>query len=1798
VRESLGTGAQVIVAGDMGDRDELRGRSLGEFILRERIGQGGFADVYRCEQPLLGRAAVVKVLHGRLRASDGIVQRFLREAQLASRLDHPYAAHVYAFGVESDGLPWIAMELVRGTPLDRWLAEHGPLPREQLVPFIERIAEVVQTAHERGIVHRDLKPANVMVVERAGRLLPKLLDLGIAKLVADLPALVPVPPRSPRSSPEATAASRGATLTGELVGVRSIAVDARLTSTGGVLGSPPYMAPEQWSGAAVDPAADLYAFGVLVYEALTGRRPFVAESIEELAALHAGAPVPPVGPALPAAFDALFARALAKQPGDRYGTALELSAAVRVAAGLAAEPVELPRLEREVHEAWLAGAPQPLADAVALLEGARNLHQARDSALELYRGLVRYLVALALASHAHVRDDHPDRAVLSLLRELRRRDLDDGERLRLLRGLAAPFDDRRGLHPIPALVELARSELLGAAAASAAACAVGGTTDEVLRARLVRFVGDVACVLRAATFLLEYAVAIVRDGVAERWTGLRRPRRAVIAVTPPPEPDVAVLVDREGRVALELAPLVQLVAPTPGADVALFVFDGPGRRGARLVAVPSGHVHHDAGLWDWLADGAIGGAGGATPVFSVERAPYLALAPFATADADRFFGREREVEALVNRTSGSALQLVVGPSGAGKSSFVFAGVIPALPPPTRVIAMRPGARPSATAAALLAGADDAAGLVVVVDQLEELFTLCRDDGERERFAALLAELASGRARVIATVRDDFLMRVEALAAFERRLSSAVFLLGNPSREDLVRAIIEPARRAGYELSDPELAGEIADAITGHPGALALLSFTAARWWDVRDRRFQQLTRRAYEAMGGVGGALGRHAEAMFLGLPADDRRLARLAFRRLVTAEGTRARLSIAELEQALASPRAGSVVEALVEARLVVVFDGEDGPQIELAHEALLAAWPRAQDWLREDADSARLRDQLRSAARQWDDRGHAPGVLWRDEAVADLERWIRRGEGTALTRTEQAFVNASRALASRSRRIRRAAAGGAFAVLACALAVSLYFSATATTERRRADARARDATELLVGQLIEQGRRAVLDGKPGRALVALVEALDRGAERTVAIEVMVNQAVRDLERARLVLRGHTGAVTSLELLGDGRVLSASEDRTARIWDHTSGLELARFDADRELGFARADASRRSIVTAAKDGTTRVLVRDRETQRIPGAPVSGYCYPAISPDGQHLVTIHRIEREVRLWTIGSTQPDAVVALGDGTGPARGKRATWSPRGDTFAVSAPVQLHDAPTGALRARLPGTDSISALRFSPDGAVLATASFDGTARLWDAATGKERALLSGHGAAIEAIAFDPTGQFLVTGGRDQAARAWSVSDGQLRWTFDRLDAAVSAFAFLPDGRFAIGLDDGAIQLWTLHGGRRLGRLDGHAGAVADLVVDGETLISAGADGTLRTWRFERPEVRVLAPVCAQPAALALAPDATRIAVGCVDGTTAIIPLDGTGPRVLAPATGEVASIELISADQVVRGVRAGAVTVLEPDREPRTLVPSATAIALSADRRLLLTASASREVVAWDTATWAHRASWAEAAEPIGLHLDAAADRAVIVDQGGVRLRRIGAAGSSSTVFGHPASAAVATAGGVVASAGPDLAVWRAGRPASRAHGHTLPIFALRTDAAGERVVTSGYDAALRVWSARDGAQLAVLAGQEGHRGRVVDGRFGPRGLVYSVGIDETLRVWDPALQQPIVVHRAHRGVAYQLRVSSDGSVAVATDSDGGIVVHRVDSTPHPLSELRARARCLSLGLESGRIVPRAPPAGCP
>ncbi|TMQ12641.1 MAG: serine/threonine protein kinase [Deltaproteobacteria bacterium] len=470
----------------------LEGSALGDFVVVERLGDGGHGVVYRAEQRALGREAVIKVLHERHRDRPETVERFLREARLASRLDHPYAAHIYGFGAEPDGLLWIAMEHVRGQPLDRWIARHGAMPLERFVPFLERLCEVVHTAHEQGIIHRDIKPANVMVLARAGRLLPKLLDFGVAKAIGDPPA--------------AGEAHR--------------------------LGTPAYMAPELWlDPQQADARSDLYAVAALACEVLTGQPVFRGDSLRELAIAHAHQ-VPSLGAGFPAALDAAMAHALAKRPADRFASLLEFSAAVRAASGVAGAEAPLPRLDDRLRDALIAAAPQPIAEAVSILDGARSAHQALDALWQIVATALRYLALIALAARTRTPRGPTPPETLERLRALRRRTPSEDDWRELLDALIAGDDPEA--HPVPELVA-ARAEPAASAASIDALLALrsrfryaAGASETTARALLGEALPALEAWLRRFEAVWSYPLVAGRGGAAEQWMGLRRPLRPTV----------------------------------------------------------------------------------------------------------------------------------------------------------------------------------------------------------------------------------------------------------------------------------------------------------------------------------------------------------------------------------------------------------------------------------------------------------------------------------------------------------------------------------------------------------------------------------------------------------------------------------------------------------------------------------------------------------------------------------------------------------------------------------------------------------------------------------------------------------------------------------------------------------------------------------------------------------------------------------------------------------------------------------------------------------------------------------------------------------------------------------------------------------------------------------------------------------------------------------------------------------------------------------------------------------------------
>lgn len=379
--------------------------------------------------------------------------------------------------------------------------------------------------------------------------------------------------------------------------------------------------------------------------------------------------------------------------------------------------------------------------------------------------------------------------------------------------------------------------------------------------------------------------------------------------------------------------------------------------GPELVALEAAILRQDPSL---MAQSALPEPGGSCP--------YPGLLPYDLVDTDVFFGRDAEVSSCLRRFHETGLVVVTGASGCGKSSLVRAGIAASLRRDgRRVRVVTPGRRPMDALSA-----PGVPGEVLVVDQAEEVFTLCADVGERTRFLDALAGYA-GKAGLIVAIRADRLGDVSAHPVFARVVERGLFLLGAMDRADLRVAIEGPAHRDGL-LLEPGLVDLLVQEVEGEPGALPLLAHALRETWAHREGR--TLTVDGYRSTGGIRGAVARSAEEIYTQLAAEERTIVRDLLLRLVVpaADGGPARTRVPRRLAAADAAHEG-VVEQLVAARLVTSGDGV----LELAHEALVRAWPRLQDWLHEDEDGQRIRRHLAVSADTWDTMGRPDSELYR---------------------------------------------------------------------------------------------------------------------------------------------------------------------------------------------------------------------------------------------------------------------------------------------------------------------------------------------------------------------------------------------------------------------------------------------------------------------------------------------------------------------------------------------------------------------------------------------------------------------------------------------------------------------------------------------------------------------------------------------------------------------------------------------------------------------------------------------------
>lgn len=581
--------------------------------------------------------------------------------------------------------------------------------------------------------------------------------------------------------------------------------------------------------------------------------------------------------------------------------------------------------------------------------------------------------------------------------------------------------------------------------------------------------------------------------------------------------------------------------------------------------------------------------------------PYPGLVAFQEADAGRFFGRSRDVLRITKKLREHPLLAIVGASGVGKSSLIRAGVVPRLKASGETwetFTIRPGRFPVSSLVNVLlpltgsltptvdseiaAHAELAerirtepgyvgtvlrsrarkhdGNVLLFVDQFEELYTLVADQEERQAFTAALEAIAddvSSPLRVVVSMRSDFLDRAGENEMFLEELSHGLVFLQRPDREGLREALTHPVEMAGYSFENPSLVKDMLDSLSGTHGALPLLQFAAARLWEERDRTRKLLTAESYMKMGGVAGTLASHANEVVEGLSSTQQKLVRSIFQRLVTPDGTRAIVDVSELRELGGdSEEVAKTVAYLVKSRLLVTQSRVDaeGAAVELVHESLISKWPRLRHWLDEGHEDSVFLDQLRSAAKQWQKKGRAEGLLWRGEARHEAKRFLSRFKGELSTR-ERDFLDGVMALHAKAGRRKRRALVTSFVLLVLLVVaggVALFSIRAAereavenaglaeaeTAKAKKAETVVRQQYDLLK-EKEEAKKRAEQETAAGRKVI----------ERTnEELQTALVHAEDETKRAELEAAKAVTANASLKRAAQQLELAAAKERAAKV--------------------------------------------------------------------------------------------------------------------------------------------------------------------------------------------------------------------------------------------------------------------------------------------------------------------------------------------------------------------------------------------------------------------------------------------------------------------------------------------------------------------------------------------------------------------------------------------------------------------------------------------------------------------------
>ena len=1117
-----------------------------------------------------------------------------------------------------------------------------------------------------------------------------------------------------------------------------------------------------------------------------------------------------------------------------------------------------------------------------------------------------------------------------------------------------------------------------------------------------------------------------------------------------------------------------------------------------------------------------------------------------------------------------------------------------------------------------------ARLALVVDQLEELFTTGFSPELRQKYIfALVSLVRSGRVFILATLRSDFYPSYQEFPdLIELTKPGGKFDLRPPTPYEIGNMIRLPAEAAGLRFEQhPETGQRLDDALRDvasvTPESLPLLEHVLSLLYDAQAMRRDDLLRWSdYHELGELKGGLAKHAEAVFGTLRPDEQRAFPLVMRYLVTLgqgeEEVPNRRTVpyrdfVAVEGTDAEQKVGAkgFVDLFVKNRLLVADTDPQGEvTVSIVHEALLREWQRVTDWLKQNREFLRMRDRLDASMRQWKlMERHQDYLLSAGLPLAEADKLVDEFRNS-LNREQLDYISASIAEQTRKRRLRnriRNVVTVGFALLAIAAGVFAWVAESQKHEAELVTARLHEQLREASWGSFNRAERQFQLGEWREGIALLSRAIKFNPENLVASERFFQELIIYREKALPPFTAsfaHRDVVNDAVFSPDGlRILTASRDNTAKLWDAASGKLIASFahqDGIIHVAFS-PDGGR--ILTASADNTAKLW------DAASGKLIASFAHQdrvsdaVFSPDGERILTASA-DNTAKLWDAASGKLIASFAHEGAV-----EHALFSPDGVralTASVDGTAKLWDANSGVLIASFARGNSLSGATFSPDGARILTASADNTAKVWDTASGNLIVSVA-HEGAVEDAVFSPDGERILTASWDKTAKLWDAATGRLIASFTHQDGVIHA-AFSPDGlRILTASWDKTAKLWDAATGRLIASFahqdrvnDGHFSpdsgriltASADNTAklwdatvgkhiasfahqdriddavfsrDGGRILTASADNSAKVW--DAASGKLIASFAHQDrvSAATFSPDGARIVTASWDKTAKL--WDTASGKLIASFDHQGQVNDAVFSPNGARILTASADSTAKLwDAVSGKLIASFAHqdgvyhAAFSPDGGRILTASADKTAKLWDVASGKLIASFA--------HQDRV-NNAVFSPDGA---RILTASWDKTAKLWDASSARLITS-----------------------FEHQDGVYYAAFNADGGRILTASADKTAKLWDVASGKLIATFA----HQDRVNNAVFSPDGArILTASWDKTARLWDAAtpaemarLMKESDGDRSGRGAsdsiagspAEQIESLSDIASGLQFSNDGSLVMVNEERRSQLTKQLQDRAQ---------------------